>query len=365
MAAVYSLLRPLLFAVPPEDAHAMAMQGLRAFEAAAEVLSLPTRSLVRLPGSLRTSRWGLSFPTPIGLAGGFDKDARVPRAMAALGFGFIELGTVTAQAQEANPPPNLFRLPDDHALVNRLGFPNDGAEAVASRFRRVREGGWRDLPVAFSIGKSRAVPVEPIAGVIADYLASFRAVREVADFVIVNVSSPNTKGLRALQGPELARALLLALMEETFATGTPRPLLLKVSPDLGDEDFDALLGVVRELGLSGVVATNTTLARSGLRSRASDVEAAGAGGLSGPPLRAGALAMVRNARAKLGDGATIIGVGGIETAADAHAFLEAGADLVQLYTGFVYGGPMTPSRIAGDLALLRASSSGSAMASGR
>jgi dihydroorotate dehydrogenase len=145
-------------------------------------------------------------------------------------------------------------------------------------------------------------------------------------------------------------------MEETFAIGTPRPLLLKVSPDLGEEDFDALLDVVLELGLSGIVATNTTLARRGLRSRPSVIEAAGAGGLSGPPLRPGALEMVRKARAKLGEGATVIGVGGIETAADAHAFLEAGADLVQLYTGFVYGGPMTPSRIAGDLALLRGSS---------
>jgi dihydroorotate dehydrogenase len=260
---------------------------------------------------------------------------------------------VTAEAQEANPSPNLFRLPDDRALVNRLGFPNDGARVVARRFEQVRESGWRGVPVAFSIGKSRSLPMDPMTGIVADYLASFRAVREVADFVIVNVSSPNTKGLRALEGPALARVLLTALMDETFATGTPRPLLLKVSPDLGEEDFDALLDVVRELGLSGVVATNTTLARSALASRPSVVEAAGAGGLSGPPLRAGALAMVRKARAKLGEAATIIGVGGIETGDDAHAFLEAGADLVQLYTGLVYGGATTPSRIAGELAGLR------------
>jgi dihydroorotate dehydrogenase len=345
---MYSLLRPLLFAIPPSEAHGMVMDGLRLFEALTP-LHARTRAFFAPPGTLRTSRLGLTFPSPVGLAGGFDKDARVPRTMAALGFGFLELGTVTALAQEANPMPNMFRLPDDHALVNRLGFPNDGAAVVAGRFR---ECGPVGVPVAFSIGKSRAVPIDAIEAVVEDYLASFRAVREVADFVIVNVSSPNTKGLRALQGPALARALLTAVMHENTTKETRRPLLLKVSPDLAEADLDALLDVVRDAKLDGVVATNTTLARTELVSRKDVVVAAGDGGLSGPPLRARALHIVRKARAKLGDDATVIGVGGIETGADAKAFLEAGADLVQLYTGFVYGGPMAPSRIGRELAAL-------------
>ena len=345
---LYAFLRSLLFAVPPAEAHGMAMDGLRAFEALTP-LHGATRAYFAAPESLRTTRMGLTFPSPIGLAGGFDKDARVPRSMAALGFGFLELGTVTAQAQEANPSPNMFRLSDDRALVNRLGFPNDGADAVAKRFRACGPVG---VPVAFSIGKSRAVAIDPIEPVVEDYLASFRAVRDVADFVIVNVSSPNTKGLRALQGPELARALLGAIVRENTTTGVARPILLKVSPDLSEPDLDALLDVVHEVKLDGLVATNTTLARTGLVSRKEVVTAAGDGGLSGPPVRARALQIVRKARAKLGPEATIIGVGGIETGRDARAYLDAGANLVQLYTGFVYGGPMAPSRIARELAAL-------------
>ena len=258
---------------------------------------------------------------------------------------------MTAEPQEANPPLNLFRLADDRALVNRLGFPNEGRSRGRATATRTKSGEVAlGVPVGFSIGKSRAVPLEPLAGVVDDYLESFRRVREVADFVVVNVSSPNTKNLRALQGAELAHALLEAVVRENVAGGARAPLLLKVSPDMTNAELDALLDVVRDVKLDGVVATNTTIARVGLETRADIVQTIGAGGLSGPPLRPRALEVVRRAREKLGASTTIIGVGGIETGVDARAFLDAGADLVQLYTGFIYGGPGAPARIARELA---------------
>ena len=345
---MYRLVRPLLLATTAADAHGIAMAGLEALEAIAPLRALTQRLLV-LPPDVGVTRWGLRFASPIGIAAGFDKNGRVPRALGALGFGFLELGTVTAEPQESNPSPNLFRLPDDRALVNRLGFPNDGATAVARRFReRVGRGG-AGVPVGFSIGKSRAVPMEPISAVVDDYLESFRSVRDVADFVVVNISSPNTKNLRALAAPKLAHVLLSAIVADNAAAARPVPLLLKMSPDLAADGLAALLSVVEGVGLDGVVATNTTVSRAGLTSRPSEIEAAGAGGLSGPPLRPRALEIVRASREVLGEKATIIGVGGIESGADAHAFLAAGADLVQLYTSFVYGGPGTPSRIAREL----------------
>ncbi len=293
---------------------------------------------------------GLSFETPIGLAGGFDKNALRARSLAALGFGFLELGTVTARPQAENPKPNMFRLPADRALVNRLGFPNEGAKAVVRRF--VSRGGARGVgvPVGFSIGKSRVVDVgEDPAPVVDDYAESFREVLPVSDFVVVNVSSPNTKNLRALQGAALARPLLETLMRQNTEK---RPVLLKVAPDLSNEDFDALLDIVGEVGLEGVVATNTTISRDGLSTSRERLDAIGAGGLSGPPLGARAREMVRRARNKLGPKATVIGVGGITTGQDALDMMDAGANLVQLYTSFVYRGPSTPRWIAQELLAL-------------
>jgi dihydroorotate dehydrogenase len=290
---------------------------------------------------------GLTFPTPLGIAGGFDKNAVCPRALASLGFGFLELGTVTRERQAPNPPPNLFRLPLDRALINRLGFPNDGAETVGARARAYRTerdaGRVRYVPIGMSIGKSRSVDASDMAAVVRDYVESFRAVRAAADFVVVNVSSPNTAQLRALQGADHARTLLQALMEENDrgVALPPLPLLLKVAPDLEDDGLDALVGVVRECKLAGIVATNTTLRRTGLRTAAGIVARMGAGGLSGPPLAERAVEVVRRVRRGLGPEPVVIGVGGIETAADALRMLEAGANLLQLYTGFVYQGPTT------------------------
>lgn len=343
---MYALARPLLFAFPPSLAHALGMMALAPIEHVAPIRAL-VRAANRANPRSRVKALGLEFPSPVGLAGGFDKNATRARALGALGFGFVELGTVTARAQAPNPAPNMFRLPADRALVNRLGFPNEGARGVVERF--VARGGARavGVPVAFSIGKSRVVEIgEDPAPVIADYRMSFRAVAPVSDFVVVNVSSPNTTNLRALQGAALARPLLSSLVK---ANELGRPILLKVAPDLGDADLDALLDVVGEVGLAGIVATNTTISRSGLKTPEARIAEIGAGGLSGPPLTTRARQVVELARKKLGRTATIIGVGGVTTGDDALAMMDAGADLVQLYTAFVYRGPATAKLVAREL----------------
>jgi dihydroorotate dehydrogenase len=344
-----SLVRPALFSLDPSEAHELATSAMGPLEHLPPLAALARSLCATNDPRVAVERMGLRFASPIGLAGGFDKNAHRPHALAALGFGFLELGTVTALAQEANPSPNLFRLPADRALINRLGFPNEGAARVVERF--VEGGGARScgVPVGFSIGKSRLVDVEPIEGALADYLASFRAVHPASDFVVVNVSSPNTKNLRALQGAEVARVLLSELARANVPN---KPLLLKIAPDLSDADLDALLGVVEEVGLDGVIATNTTIGRKDLRTPTTEVAAIGAGGLSGPPLRARALEVVGRVRTRLGPQVTVIGVGGVERAEDVLALVRAGADLVQLYTGFVYGGPLTPRTLARELAEL-------------
>jgi dihydroorotate dehydrogenase len=340
-------LRPLLFFLPPEAAHTLAFAGLTPVERLAP-LRAATRALFAPPRDPRIAvrAMGLEFPSPLGLAGGFDKNALRPRALAALGFGHLELGTVTALAQTANPRPNLFRLPADRALVNRLGFPNEGAARVAARVAAVRAA--IDVPVALSIGKSRAVPVEDLDAVVADYVASFDAVRDVADFIVVNVSSPNTAGLRSMQAGAHAQALLSALAQR--AAG--KPVLVKIAPDLDDAGLEAVVAAAKDARLAGVVATNTTIARSGLATPPARIEEIGTGGLSGPPLRERAVDFVRRVRGMLGKEATVIGVGGVERAEHAMALVRAGADLVQMYTGFIYEGPGAPSRIAKELAAM-------------
>jgi dihydroorotate dehydrogenase len=335
---VYALAKPLLFSLSPRMAHAFAMAALAPLEHVGALRALVERVAAPTDPSLRVRAMGLDFPSPVGLAAGFDKNATRARALAALGFGFLELGTVTARPQTENPPPNLFRLPADRALVNRLGFPNDGAVTVAGRVAKFR----LRIPVGLSIGKSRAVEMGEAA--IADYVESFDAARSVADFIVVNVSSPNTRDLRALQGAALADALFGALR----AKDRDKPLLVKIAPDLEDADVDALCEVVRKHGLAGVVATNTTVRRDGLLTPKDIVESIGAGGLSGPPLRERALALVRRVRATLPN-ATIIGVGGIENGDDARRMLDAGANLLQIYTSFVYRGPFAARAIAAEL----------------
>ena len=341
--------------VPAETAHEVALRLIRAAgvvpgAAGALRLLLGPRDTV-----LRVRALGLDFPGPLGLAAGFDKDARGVPVLGALGFGFVEVGTVTARAQPGNPRPRLFRLMADRAIVNRMGFNNHGAAAAAARLRRSR----KRVIVGVNIGKTRAVPEDEA---VADYAASARAVAGVADYVVVNVSSPNTPGLRDLQATARLKPLLVAVRDaldavaldavalDTGALEARVPLLVKIAPDLADEDVDAIADLAVELGLDGIIATNTTISRSGLVSPEAEVAAAGAGGLSGPPLRERSLVVLRRLRERAGDRLVLVAAGGIETADDAWERLAAGATLVQAYTGFVYGGPFWPRRINAGLA---------------
>jgi len=345
---MYRLLyRVVLRRVPAETAHRAGLWLIRVLGSAAGIPGV-AGALRRWLGPrdpvLRVRALGLEFPGPLGLAAGFDKDARGVAGLGALGFGFVEVGTVTAQAQPGNPRPRMFRLPADRALVNRMGFNNEGADAAAARLRRRRTG----VIVGVNIGKSRAVPEEEAAR---DYAASARAVAGVADYVVVNVSSPNTPGLRDLQAADRLKPVLVAVREALDAAADHRvPLLVKIAPDLADADVDAIADLAVELGLDGIVAVNTTVSRDGLASSPAEVAAAGAGGLSGPPLRGRALAVLRRLRARAGDRLVLIAAGGIETADDAWERMAAGATLVQGYTGFIYSGPLWPRRVHAGLA---------------
>ncbi len=351
---MYRLLyRMVLRRVPAETAHRLAFGLIRVFGRVARVPGaawLLRRWLGPRDPVLRVRALGLEFPGPLGLAAGFDKDARGTRGLAALGFGFVEVGTVTARAQPGNPRPRMFRLTADRALVNRMGFNNAGAAAAAAALRRsrARPGG---PVVGVNIGKTRAVPDAEAA---ADYAASARAVAAVADYVVVNVSSPNTPGLRDLQAADRLRPVLVAVRSALDAASAAVrrrvPLLVKIAPDLADADVDAVADLALELGLDGIIATNTTISRDGLASPAAEVAAAGAGGLSGAPLGARSLAVLRRLRARAGDRLVLVAAGGIETPDDAWERLRAGATLVQAYTGFVYGGPLWPRRMHAGLA---------------
>jgi dihydroorotate dehydrogenase len=331
--------------VPAETAHEVALRLIRAAGVVPGAADALRRVLGPRDPVLRVRALGLDFPGPLGLAAGFDKDARGVPVLGALGFGFVEVGTVTARAQPGNPRPRLFRLMADRAIVNRMGFNNHGAAAAAARLRRSR----KRVIVGVNIGKTRAVPEDEA---VADYAASARAVAGVADYVVVNVSSPNTPGLRDLQATARLKPLLVAVRDalDTGALEARVPLLVKIAPDLADEDVDAIADLAVELGLDGIIATNTTISRSGLVSPEAEVAAAGAGGLSGPPLRERSLVVLRRLRERAGDRLVLVAAGGIETADDAWERLAAGATLVQAYTGFVYGGPFWPRRINAGLA---------------
>jgi len=337
--------------VPAEAAHLAAFGLIRGVARVPGAAWLLRRWLGPRDPVLRVRALGLSFPGPVGLAAGFDKDARGTRGLAALGFGFVEVGTVTARAQPGNPKPRMFRLAADRALVNRMGFNNAGAAAAAAALRRSRRRlrGPGGPVTGVNIGKTRAVPDADAA---ADYAASARAVAAVADYVVVNVSSPNTPGLRDLQAADRLKPVLVAVRAalDASAGGRRVPLLVKIAPDLADADVDAVADLALELGLDGIIATNTTVSRAGLASPAAEVAAAGAGGLSGPPLRARSLAVLRRLHARAGDRLVLIAAGGIETPDDAWERLRAGATLVQAYTGFVYGGPLWPRRMHAGLA---------------
>ncbi|WP_191907935.1 quinone-dependent dihydroorotate dehydrogenase [Nocardioides cynanchi] len=349
MTAYDALFARVLTRVDPERAHEL---GFRAIRAGRRVVE---RAVTVPPAPV--SAMGLAFPNPLGVAAGFDKNAVGIDALAALGFGFVEVGTVTALPQPGNPRPRLFRLPRDRAIVNRMGFNNDGAEAVA---RRLADRARHVVPtpldhrgtlpiVGVNIGKSKVVPEADVAAVLADYASSARLLAPYADYLVVNVSSPNTPGLRSLQAVDRLAPLLDEVRRvATDAAGRSVPLCVKIAPDLADDDVVAVARLAVAQGLDGIIATNTTISRDGLVTDPGEVEALGAGGLSGPVLRRRALDVLKILRAEA-PATALIGVGGISTAEDARERLEAGADLVQAYTGFVYGGPLWPRRVVRGL----------------
>lgn len=325
----------LLFAIvlrrlDPERAHHLAVAVIRMLPRAG--FGSLVRAYTRPHPALAVRALGLDFPSPFGVAAGFDKDGEAVDGLGMLGFGHVEVGTVTAVAQPGNPRPRLFRLVIDRAVINRMGFNNSGARAVAVRLRTARRRSIRPV-IGANIGKSRAVTVD---AAIDDYLVSTRLLAPVCDYLAVNVSSPNTPGLRGLQ--ELDRLTPLLAAVKDAAQGTP--VLVKIAPDLDDSEVRRIAALAVELGLDGIIATNTTLSRAGLRTAPRSVVDAGAGGLSGAPLAARSLEVLRVIRSAVPTDLCVISVGGVETAADVAARLDAGATLVQGYTGFLYRGPL-------------------------
>ncbi|MBK8227032.1 MAG: quinone-dependent dihydroorotate dehydrogenase [Flavobacteriales bacterium] len=341
---MYALLRPLLFLLPPERAHHLTFRLLGIASRIPGMLSLVGGA--KPPRAAATDVMGLRFPSPVGLAAGMDKDARHVDALARIGFGFIEVGTLTPKPQPGNPQPRLFRLKKDRALINRMGFNNGGVHAAVERLRNRRPG----IIVGGNIGKNKDTPNDRA---IDDYIACFDALHDAVDYFVVNVSSPNTPGLRALQekGPllEILRALReKSIRPSTNTSSTPqasKPILLKIAPDLSDGQLDDIVAVVKESGIAGVIATNTTIERSGLHATQVELESVGAGGLSGAPVRARSTEVITCLRERLPRPTVIIGVGGIDSWEAAMEKLEAGADLVQVYTGLVYEGPSLVKRI--------------------
>jgi dihydroorotate dehydrogenase len=327
--------RPLLFLLDAEAAHHFTIRLLGSashFDVALSAL----RSFQ--PPSKTKTVFGLNFPNPIGLAAGLDKNGVALHGWAAIGFGFIEIGTVTAKAQPGNPKPRIFRLPAQQALINRLGFNNDGADAIADRLGRLRNSNrWPQVPIGINIGKSRATPLEQAKE---DYLYSFRLLRDFADYITLNVSSPNTPGLRELQEPERLWELLRAIGNE--ARAAPKPVVVKISPDLSAAELKAILAVCEENGVAGIIATNTTLDHCSIPPQLDQ-----AGGLSGAPLQEKSTASVREIAAR--STIPVIASGGICDAASAREKFQAGAQLIQLYTGFVYRGPGLLREIMGNL----------------
>ena len=314
------LLRPLLFLLDPEQVHEFAIHSLKL----ASSLPLPSRRDLQSP--LRREVFGLSFPNPIGLAAGFDKNGIAMPALSALGFGSIEIGTVTAVAQPGNPKPRMFRVPEAQAIINRLGFNNRGAAAVAQHLRILQKTArWPAIPVGINIGKSRVTALE---NAVEDYLESLCLLRDYGDYFVLNVSSPNTPGLRSLQDPAALGPLCQALRQELGR----KPLLLKIAPDLTWKEVDDILAIAESTAIAAIIATNTTIDHSNI-----PLSSRTQGGLSGRPLRDRSYEILKYIKTK--SRLPVVSVGGIMNASDALARFDAGADLIQLYTGFIYRGP--------------------------
>ncbi|TCM44403.1 quinone-dependent dihydroorotate dehydrogenase [Kribbella sp. VKM Ac-2568] len=333
------VIRPVLYRLGKGDAevaHEQTLHGLRRLSRVPGVVSALSRSYGSLPAGLERTVFGVRFPSPVGLAAGMDKNGVALPAWRALGFGFVEVGTVTAHAQPGNEKPRLFRLVESEAVINRMGFNNLGSAALADRLAQYGDLGY---PLGVSIGKSKVTPLEDA---VEDYVTSLRRLYRFGDYFAVNVSSPNTPGLRSLQDSGHLRELITALHDEAESLSSggrgPKPILVKIAPDLTEQAIDELLGVCTDVGVAGIIATNTTIGRGGL-APADERLAGEAGGLSGRPLTEISAKTVAHINAETGGALPIIGVGGILDPSDAARLLDAGASLVQIYTGLIYRGP--------------------------
>lgn len=326
------VIKPIFFLFSPERAHYLAMDLLRIACFIPGFSWLMKRSFQVNNVSLQRNVFGLQFSNPVGLAAGFDKDARWVDELDCLGFGFIEIGTVTPVAQSGNDKPRLFRLPEDEALINRMGFNNGGAKAAAARLRSRKS----NIIIGGNIGKNKMTANEDA---VMDYILCFNDLYDTVDYFVVNVSSPNTPGLRALQEKGPLTEILSTLMKLNANKPQQKPILLKIAPDLTDEQLDDIISIVIETKISGVIATNTTITREGLQTSALELQKIGAGGLSGKPVTDRSTYVIRYLVSKSNNAFPVMGVGGIHNAKDAREKLDAGAALVQVYTGFVYEGP--------------------------
>jgi len=330
---MYQILKPLLFLLAPEKAHYLTVKLLR-FALNLPLVSSVFKTVYHFEHpKLERELFGLKFKNPVGLAAGFDKDGKYFREMSSLGFGFIELGTVTPKGQAGNPQPRLFRLPQDEALINRMGFNNDGVDALVAQLKKGKPEG---VVIGGNIGKNKITPNETA---VEDYKITFNALFPYVDYFVVNVSSPNTPNLRDLQEKEPLTKLLSTLQQLNNQQDSPKPMLLKIAPDLTLSQIDDVIEIAETVKLDGIIATNTTIDRSTLSTATTTIENIGAGGLSGAPLREKSTAIIRYIYEKTNGNLPIIGVGGINSAKDAIEKLEAGASLIQIYTGLVYQGP--------------------------
>lgn len=329
---MYKLIKPLFFSLNPEKAHHTVTTGLSRFNKIWGSRALLKAMYCTEHPALERKVFGLTFKNPIGLAAGFDKNAEYVGDMARLGFGFVEIGTVTPKPQTGNDRPRMFRLVKDEAIINRMGFNNQGADVAAGRLKYLKRE--KGLIVGGNIGKNKLTPNDRALD---DYIYCFKALYDYVDYFVVNVSSPNTPGLRDLQEKEPLKQILYALQEINIATASPKPILLKIAPDLTNSQLDDIIEIVQETKIAGVIATNTTINRSDLKSEPTLI--AEAGGISGKPLTSRSTDVIRYLHQKSERSFPIIGVGGIHSAKDAMEKLEAGASLIQLYTGFIYEGP--------------------------
>ncbi len=335
---MYKFIKPILFQFDPEKIHYFVFALLKFVNKIPGVSALIRAMYVVEDPRLERTLFGLKFKNPVGLGAGFDKDAKAIDELANLGFGFIEIGTITPLAQAGNDKPRLFRLPEDEALINRMGFNNGGMEAAVERLKLRKS----TVLVGGNIGKNKLTPNENATD---DYVKSFNALFDHVDYFTVNVSSPNTPNLRALQEKEPLKQLLQTLKDINNTKPTPRPILLKIAPDLTNEQLDDIVEIVQETKIDGVIATNTTISRKNLNTSSSTIEAIGMGGLSGKPVRERSTEVIKYLADKSNKSFPIIGVGGIHSAEDALEKIAAGASLVQIYSGFIYEGPALIKRI--------------------